>query len=186
ILIDGEDIKDAKLKSLRRQIGICSQEVFLFSDTVRENIRFGNPEAKDGKIEEAARLAYADVFIKELPDGYDTKLGERGVNLSGGERQRIAIARAIIKNPKILILDEATSQLDSESEKLIQDALKNLLKNRTTFIIAHRLSTIRNADKILVLDGGRVVGIGRHEGLYKTCPVYKNLYDEQFIKKEKE
>ncbi|MEO0127408.1 MAG: ABC transporter ATP-binding protein [candidate division WOR-3 bacterium] len=183
ILIDGENIKDVRLKSLRSQIGICSQDVFLFSETIRENIRFGNPEAKDGAIEEAARLAYADEFIKNLPEGYDTKLGERGVNLSGGERQRIAIARALIKNPKILILDEATSQLDSESEKIIQNALKNLLKNRTTFIIAHRLSTIQNADKILVLDEGRIVGIGKHRELYNSCEVYKHLYDEQFLRR---
>lgn len=183
ILIDGENIKDVRLKSLRGQIGICSQDVFLFSDTIRENIRFGNPEAKDGAIEEAARLAYADEFIKNLPEGYDTKPGERGVNLSGGERQRIAIARALIKNPKILILDEATSQLDSESEKIIQNALKNLLKNRTTFIIAHRLSTIQNADKILVLDEGRIVGIGKHRELYNSCEVYKYLYDEQFLRR---
>ncbi|MEO0129977.1 MAG: ABC transporter ATP-binding protein [candidate division WOR-3 bacterium] len=183
ILIDGEDIRDVRLKSLRGQIGICSQDVFLFSDTIRENIRFGNPEAKDGAIENAARLAYADEFIKNLPEGYDTKLGERGVNLSGGERQRIAIARALIKNPKILILDEATSQLDSESEAMIQSALKNLLKNRTTFIIAHRLSTIQNVDKILVLDKGEIVSIGKHEELYNTCAVYKNLYDEQFLKR---
>ncbi|MGB9721473.1 MAG: ABC transporter ATP-binding protein [bacterium] len=182
ILIDGMDISEVNLKSLRKQIGICSQETFLFSDTIKENIRFGNPEAKDCEIEECARLAYADVFIKDLPEGYKTKIGERGVNLSGGERQRIAIARALIKNPKILILDEATSQLDSESENLIQEALKNLLKNRTTFIIAHRLSTIKNADKILVLDDGKIVGQGKHDDLYKTCSVYKMLYDEQFLK----
>ncbi len=184
ILIDGVDIGEVNLKSLRKQIGICSQETFLFSDTIRENIRFGNPEVKDGEIEEVARLAYADVFIKDLPEKYETKVGERGVNLSGGERQRIAIARALIKNPKILILDEATSQLDSESEKMIQNALKNLLKNRTTFIIAHRLSTIQNVDKILVLDEGRIVGIGKHEDLYNSCEVYKTLYDEQFLKRK--
>lgn len=186
ILIDGQDIREVSLKSLRKDIGICLQETFLFSDTIRENIRFGNPLAKDGEIEKSAKLAYADVFIKDLPEGYNTKVGERGVNLSGGERQRIAIARTLIKNPKILILDEATSQLDSESEKLIQEALKNLFKNRTTFIIAHRLSTIINADKILVLENGRVVGEGKHTELYKSCPIYKNLYDEQFIKKEKQ
>ena len=184
ILIDGEDIRGVKLRSLRMNIGICSQDTFLFSDTIRENIRFANPEAKDSEIEEVAKLAYADVFIKDLPEGYETKVGERGINLSGGERQRIAIARALIKNPRILILDEATSQLDSESENMIQNALKNLLKNRTTFIIAHRLSTIQNADRILVLDEGRIVGQGRHEDLYKTCSVYRMLYDEQFAKKE--
>ncbi len=123
------------------------------------------------------------VSISKVLD--DTKLGERGINLSGGERQRIAIARALIKNPKILILDEATSQLDSESEKVIQNALKNLIKDRTTIIIAHRLSTIQNADKILVLDGGKIVGIGKHDELYNTCEVYKNFYDEQFFKNNK-
>ena len=184
IFIDGVDIGEVNLKSLRKQIGICSQETFLFSDTIRENIRFGNPDAKDGEIEEAARLAYADVFIKNLPEGYETKVGERGVNLSGGERQRIAIARALIKNPKVLILDEATSQLDSKSENAIQGALKNLLKDRTTFIIAHRLSTIQKANRILVLDEGRIVGQGKHKDLYKTHSVYKMLYDEQFAKKE--
>ncbi len=184
ILIDEKDIKDVRLGSLRSQIGICTQDVFLFSGTIKENIRFGNPRANDGEIEQAASLAYADGFIRNLPDGYETKLGERGVNLSGGERQRIALARALIKNPKILILDEATSQLDSESENLIQLALRNLLKDRTTIIIAHRLSTIKNVDKIIILDNGRIVGIGRHEELYKSCLVYKNLYDEQFLKKE--
>ena len=182
ILIDDEDIKDVKLKSLRDNIGICSQETFLFSDTVKENIKFGSHNASDDEIKEAAKLAYADVFIKNLPDGYDAKVGERGINLSGGERQRIAIARALIKNPKILIFDEAMSQLDSESERLIQSALTNLLKNRTTFIIAHRLSTIQNADSILVLDNGKIVGQGRHDELYRTCQVYRNLHDEQFLK----
>lgn len=184
IMIDGVDIKEVKLKSLRQNIGVCSQETFLFSDTIEENIKFGNPSAGDEEIEEAARLAYADGFIKNLPNGYKTKVGERGVNLSGGERQRIAIARAIIKNPKILILDEATSQLDSKSERFIQRALKNLFKNRTTIIIAHRLSTIRAAHKILVLDSGKIVGEGKHNELYGTCFAYKSLYDEQFTKGE--
>jgi len=186
IMIDGVDIKEVKLKSLRQNIGICSQETFLFSDTIRENIKFGNPGVGNIEIEEAARLAYADVFIKILPNGYETKVGERGINFSGGERQRIAIARALIKNSKILILDEATSQLDSKSENLIQKALENLLKNRTAFIIAHRLSTIQNADKIIVLDKGRIVGEGRHNKLYNRCAIYRSLYDEQFVKIEKE
>ena len=184
ILIDGQDIKEVKLKSLRQNIAICSQDTFLFSDTVRENIKFGNPRVGHVEIEKAARLSYADVFIKNLTNGYETKVGERGVKLSGGERQRIAIARALIKNPVILILDEATSQLDSKSEKLIQKALANLLKNRTTFIIAHRLSTIQNADKIIVLDKGRIVSEGKHNKLYKRCSIYRNLCDEQFIKRE--
>ncbi|MDD2890673.1 MAG: ABC transporter ATP-binding protein [bacterium] len=181
ILIDGEDIKDAKLKSLRKQISIVAQDTFLFSDTLKENIRFGNSGAKDGDVENAARLAYCEEFIKEMPDGYDAKIGERGVTLSGGQRQRISIARAILRNPKILILDEATSSLDSESERLIQEALTPLMKDRTTFIIAHRLSTIRNADKIIVLDDHKIAGIGSHSELYENCPAYKQLYNEQFL-----
>lgn len=180
ILIDGEDIKDANLKKLRKNIGIVAQETFLFSGTIKENIRFGNPDANDREIEEAARLAYCNEFIKTLPGGYETKVGERGVNLSGGERQRISIARAILKNPKILILDEATSNLDSESEKKIQKALEPLMKKRTTFVIAHRLSTIINADRILVLHDGKIVEVGTHKELYKENGVYKKLYDEQF------
>lgn len=180
ILIDGEDIKDANLKKLRKNIGIVAQETFLFSDTIKENISFGNPDANDREIEEAARLAYCNEFIKTLPGGYETKVGERGVNLSGGERQRISIARAILKNPKILILDEATSNLDSESEKKIQKALEPLMKKRTTFVIAHRLSTIINADRILVLHDGKIVEVGTHKELYKENGVYKNLYDKQF------
>lgn len=180
ILIDGKNISDVNLKSLRKNIGICSQDTFLFSDTIKENIKFGNPNVNVEKIKEAAKLAYADLFIKNLPSGYETKVGERGVNLSGGERQRIAIARAIIKSPKILILDEATSQIDAQSERLIQKALQHLLKNRTTIIIAHRLSTIRNADKILVLDKGEIVCRGKHNELYRTCPTYRELYKKQF------
>ncbi|MGQ9778054.1 MAG: ABC transporter ATP-binding protein [Thermodesulfobacteriota bacterium] len=182
ILIDGVDIKDAKLSSLRKQIGIVSQDTFLFSDTVRENIRFGNPSASDEDIEKAAVLAYADEFIKDLPQGYETKVGERGINLSGGERQRISIARAIVKNPKILILDEATSALDSESEGKIQKDLEPLMRARTTFVIAHRLSTILNADKIIVLENGRIVDQGKHEELYHKNEVYRKLYEEQFIR----
>lgn len=180
ILIDGEDIKDANLKKLRKNIGIVAQETFLFSDTIKENISFGNPDANDREIEEAARLAYCNEFIKTLPGGYETKVGERGINLSGGERQRISIARAILKNPKILILDEATSNLDSESEKKIQKALEPLMKKRTTFVIAHRFSTIINADRILVLHDGKIVEVGTHKELYKENGVYKNLYDKQF------
>ncbi len=184
ILIDGEDIKDASLKKLRKNIGIVAQETFLFSDTIKENIRFGNPDANDREIKEAAKLAFCDEFIENFPDGYEMKVSERGVNLSGGERQRISIARAILKNPKILILDEATSNLDAESERLIYKALKPLMKERTTFIIAHRLSTIRNADKLIVLDNHKIVGEGKHFDLYKESPVYRQLYDEQFLIKE--
>lgn len=181
ILIDGQDIRSAKLKSLRQNIGIVSQETFLFSDSVKENIRFGRRNARDDEITHAAKLAFADEFIRNLEQGYDTKVGERGVRLSGGEKQRISIARAILKNPKILILDEATSNLDSESEQLIQEAITPLMKNRTTFVIAHRLSTILNADKIIVLDEGKIVGQGNHRELYRTCKVYRKLYDEQFL-----
>jgi ATP-binding cassette, subfamily B, bacterial MsbA len=184
ILIDGEYIKDAKLKSLRKQISIVAQDTFLFSDTIKENIRFGNPAANDEEVENAATLAYCEEFIKEMPDGYDTKIGERGVTLSGGQRQRISIARAILRNPRILILDEATSSLDSESERLIQGSLVPLMKDRTTFVIAHRLSTIRNADKIIVLDDHKIAGIGNHSKLYEICPAYKQLYNEQFLEKE--
>ncbi len=182
ILIDGQNIREVKIKSLRQNIGICLQDTFLFSDTVRENIKFGNPKTTNLEIIEAARLANADGFIKNLPNGYETTVGERGVLFSGGERQRIAIARALIKNPKILIMDEATSQLDSKSERLIRAAMQNLLKNRTTFIIAHRLSTIQNADIILVLDKTKIVGQGKHDELYKNCQVYQNLYNEQFLR----
>ena len=180
ILIDGEDIKNANLKKLRKHIGIVAQETFLFSDTIKENIKFGNSQASDGEVEEAARLSYSDNFIRNLPDGYETKVGERGVNLSGGERQRISIARAILKNPRILILDEASSNLDSTSEKKIQRALEPLMKKRTTFVIAHRLSTIRNADIIFVLHNRRIAELGTHKELYKKNGIYRKLYNEQF------
>jgi subfamily B ATP-binding cassette protein MsbA len=180
ILIDGEDISFANLKRLRKAIGIVAQETFLFSDTIRENIRFGNPNAGDAQIKTAARLAYCDEFIKNFPNGYQTKVGERGVNLSGGERQRISIARAILKDPKIFILDEATSNLDSESERKIQKALEKLMRERTTIVIAHRLSTILNADKLLVLQERKIVEVGTHKELYKKNGVYRKLYDKQF------
>ncbi|MCD6170396.1 MAG: ABC transporter ATP-binding protein [Candidatus Latescibacteria bacterium] len=181
VLIDGTDIRDMRLRSLRDNIGIVSQETFLFSSTVRENIRFGRLGATDQEVTEAARLAQAHEFITRLPEGYDTQIGERGVKLSGGQRQRIAIARAVLRNPSILILDEATSNLDSESERAIQQALRPLMKNRTTFVIAHRLSTVLDADKIVVLDGGKVVAEGKHSEVYQSCPVYRRLYDEQFL-----
>jgi subfamily B ATP-binding cassette protein MsbA len=183
ILIDNQDIKYAKLRSLRKYISIVSQNDFLFSDTIRENIRFGNPNVLDEEVEKAAKLAYADEFIKKLPKGYETKIGERGINLSGGERQRISIARAILKNPKILILDEATSAVDSETENKIQKALEDLMRGRVTLIIAHRLSTILNADKILVFENGKIVGEGTHEELYKNNEIYRKLFDQQFIDK---
>jgi subfamily B ATP-binding cassette protein MsbA len=180
ILIDGIDIRDVTLSSLRAQIGIVSQEIILFNDTFANNIRFGRLDASEQDIIEAAKAAYAHNFIMESPQGYNTVIGDRGVRLSGGERQRIAIARALLKNPSILILDEATSSLDTESEYMVQKALENLMKNRTTFIIAHRLSTVRNADKIIAMEGGRIVEIGTHDQLVNAQGIYNKLYDIQF------
>ncbi len=156
VRIDGKDVRDLQLASLREKIGMVAQETFLFNDTVANNIRYGKPKAKDDEIREAARNALADEFIERMPEGYDTMIGERGVKLSGGQRQRLAIARALLKNAPILILDEATSHLDTESEILVQRALQTLMSNRTVIVIAHRLSTIRRADKIVVLDRGRI------------------------------
>ncbi len=180
ILIDGQDIRDATLASLREQIGLVTQETFLFDDTVAGNISYGRPDVPRLVIEEAARAALAHDFILALPQGYDTRLGERGQRLSGGQRQRLAIARALLKNAPILILDEATSHLDSESELLVQRALSNLMEGRTVIVIAHRLSTIRRADKIVVLDGGRVAEVGRHETLLANGGTYRRLHELQF------
>ncbi len=180
IRIDGNDIRNIKLSDLRQAIGIVPQETVLFGGTVRENIAYGKLEASDEEIETAARAAHAHEFVSAFPEGYATIVGERGVKLSGGERQRIAIARALLKNPAILILDEATSSLDSESEKLVQDALDTLMRGRTTFVIAHRLSTVRRADRIVVLDAGRVVQEGSHEELLALGGLYKRLYEIQF------
>ncbi len=180
IFIDGLDIRDVKLDSLRNQIGIVPQETILFSTTVRENIRYGRLEATDEEVVAAAKAANAHEFIMEMPEGYDTKIGERGLNLSGGQRQRIAIARAILKDPRILILDEATSALDTESEKIVQAALDKLMVGRTTFVIAHRLSTIFQADQIYVIDAGKIVESGTHEELLKLGGLYSNLYNIQF------
>lgn len=182
IYIDGYNIESINLQSLRKQVGVVAQGTFLFSGNVKENMRYGKIDATDEEIIKAAKAANVHSFVSRLPNGYETEIGERGVKLSGGERQRIAIARVILKNPRILILDEATSELDSESERLIQEALEPLMKNRTVFIIAHRLSTIRNADKIFVLNGGRIVEEGRHEELYDSGGVYRKLYDEQYGK----
>lgn len=183
VLIDGIDIKDLSLKSLRRQTGIVTQETILFNDTIRANILYGNPQASPAEIEEAARQAHAHEFIRRLALGYDTLIGDRGAKLSGGERQRIAIARALLKNPEILILDEATSQLDSESERLVQEALDTLIKGRTVLVVAHRLSTVKNADRIVVLDAGTIREQGRHAELLGKDGLYRRLYQIQEIEK---
>jgi subfamily B ATP-binding cassette protein MsbA len=180
ILIDGVDLREIRLAALRRQIGIVSQETLLFDDTVRHNIAYGRDDVTDDAIIEAARAAYAHDFIMRMPNGYDTLIGENGVKLSGGERQRLAIARALLRNPPILILDEATSSLDTESERMVQMALANLMKGRTTFVIAHRLSTVQRASRIVVLAGGRIVEIGRHEDLLAGAGTYQRLYQMQF------
>ncbi|MEW6378240.1 MAG: ABC transporter ATP-binding protein [bacterium] len=184
ILIDGQDIKKATLRSLRQQIGIVTQETILFNDTVRNNILYGRPDAGDAEVIEAAKAALAHDFISQMPDGYDARIGERGVKLSGGQKQRIAIARAILKNPAILILDEATSSLDSKSEALVQQALDNLMQDRTTFIIAHRLSTVRGAHRIVVLNQGRIQEIGDHVTLLAQKGIYAHLYQTQFATQE--
>ena len=180
ILIDGQDIKAVTLNSLRKQIGLVAQETTLFNDTVLVNIKYGKQGASVEEIIEAAKAANAHDFIVGLPNGYDTFIGDRGHNISGGERQRLSIARALLKNPPILILDEATSQLDTESEALVQTALDKLMKNRTVFVIAHRLSTVRQADKIIVLEDGKIEGIGTHDQLLETDGLYKKLYEMQF------
>ena len=180
IKIDGKDIKKLKINSLRSLMGIVTQETFLFDDSVKANIAYGVENISDDKIKDAAIAANAHEFIKELPDGYNTIIGERGVSLSGGQKQRIAIARAIVKNPPILILDEATSSLDSESEKHVQSAIENLMSERTVFVIAHRLSTVHNANKILVLENGQIVQEGKHDELVNIDGLYKQLHKMQF------
>lgn len=180
ILWDGIDLRDAKIGSVHRQIALVTQETVLFNDTIKYNISYGNPEATDEEIREAARIAFAEDFIDELPNGYDTLVGERGTLLSGGQRQRIAIARAVLVNAPLLILDEATSALDTESEMLVQQALENLMKNRTSIVIAHRLSTIRKADKIVVMDRGKIYETGTHAELLAANGKYRRLYELQF------
>ncbi|MDP3143518.1 MAG: ABC transporter ATP-binding protein, partial [Candidatus Omnitrophota bacterium] len=180
IIIDSKDLRDFTVKSLRNQIGMVTQETILFNDTVRANIAYGHLEAPESNIRKAAERAFAHNFIMKLPQNYETVIGDRGFKLSGGEKQRIAIARAILKNPPLLILDEATSQLDSESERLVQEALDELMQSRTVVCIAHRLSTIKKADRIVVLNEGRIVGLGRHDELLNDCPLYKKLYETQF------
>ncbi|TAJ22826.1 MAG: ATP-binding cassette domain-containing protein, partial [Nitrospirae bacterium] len=180
ILIDGQDIRDYTLSSLRRQIGIVSQNTVLFDETIRNNIAYGREGATDEEIVEAAKQAYAHDFIQRLPDGYHTLIGENGVKLSGGERQRLAIARAILRDPPILILDEATSSLDSESERIVQLAMANLMQHRTTLVIAHRLSTVQKADRIVVLAHGRIVETGSHAELLQRGGQYQRLHAIQF------
>ena len=186
ILVDDVDIRDVTLRSLRAQVGIVTQETVLFDDSIASNIAYGSPNATREQIEAAARAAHAHEFVMALPQGYDTDIGERGQRLSGGQRQRLAIARALLKNSPILILDEATSSLDAESEQLVQDALANLMRNRTAFVIAHRLSTVRRADKIVALERGRVAEIGTHDELLARGGVYAKLYSLQIFDRESE
>lgn len=180
ILIDGQDITQVSLQSLRQQFSLITQESVLFPDTIRANIAYGSPNATDEQVEDASRKAFADEFIRQLPEGYNTVIGERGATLSGGQRQRLAIARAILKNAPILIFDEATGQVDPESEMKILDALDAFLRDRTAFVIAHRHSTISEADRIVVMDDGEIVAVGPHEELLQTCQLYKRLYETQF------
>ena len=181
IFIDGIDIRKITLASLMKQVALVDQEITLFNDTIANNIRYGHPRATDAEVEAAARAAFAHDFITAMPDGYETNIGDRGVRLSGGQRQRICIARAILKDAPILILDEATSALDTESEQMVQNALNNLMTNRTTFVIAHRLSTILHADTIMVLEHGRIVERGTHQQLLEHGGLYRQLYERQFI-----
>jgi ATP-binding cassette, subfamily B, bacterial len=180
VLIDGVDIARARPEDVRRLIGLVPQDTVLFGASARENIRYGRPEASDADIEAAARMAAADEFIRALPEGYDTFLGERGTRLSGGQRQRVAIARAILKDPPILLLDEATSSLDAASELVVQEALERLMQHRTTIIIAHRLATVLKADRIVVMNHGRIVATGSHGQLLKSSPLYARLAELQF------
>jgi subfamily B ATP-binding cassette protein MsbA len=180
IAIDGTDIRDFPLRGLRRALGIVSQETILFHDTVRANIAYGTDEPSHEQVERAAVAAYAHDFIMDLPEGYDTMVGERGTELSGGQRQRLAIARAILKDPPILVFDEATSSLDTEAERIVQQAVERLLEGRTVFVIAHRLSTVQRADQILVLEKGRIVERGTHQSLLESQGLYRRLHELQF------
>jgi len=186
ISIDGQDIRNLKIKSLRNLLGIVGQEVILFNDSVKNNIQYGLNNVNKDQIASAANMANAIDFIEDMPLGFETVIGEKGVKLSGGQKQRIAIARAILKNPPILILDEATSSLDTESEQLVQQAIEQLMKDRTVLVIAHRLSTVRNADKIIVMEKGRIIEKGKHSELYQKDGTYRRLYELQFIESENE
>ena len=184
ITIDGQDIRKVTLDSLREQVGIVPQETVLFNGSVYDNILYGRLDATREEVEAAAKAANAHDFIMQLPNGYETMLGDRGMNISGGQRQRISIARAILKNPQILILDEATSALDTESERVVQEALDRLMVGRTSFVIAHRLSTIKNADKIMVLEKGQLIEQGNHDELMAMDGLYAHLYKIQYRRKE--
>jgi ATP-binding cassette subfamily B protein len=179
VTVDGVDVRDFKMDSLRSHMGISLQEAILFSGTIRDNIRYGNPDASDEEVVEAAKIAQAHEFIMSFPEGYDTMVGQRGVNLSGGQKQRIAIARALLVKPKILILDDSTSAVDVETEAEIENALESLMDDTTSFIVAQRISTVLKADKILVLDNGRIAAEGSHDELMETSPLYQEIYDSQ-------
>jgi ATP-binding cassette subfamily B protein len=179
VMIDGLDVRDIQMQSLRRNIGVSLQEVVLFSGTIRDNIRYGKPDASDIEVVEVAKIAQANDFIMEFPEGYDTIVGQRGVNLSGGQKQRIAIARALLVKPRILILDDSTSAVDVETEAEIEEALEKLMADRTSFVIAQRISTVLNADKILVMDNGRIAAEGNHTMLMDSSPIYRDIYESQ-------
>jgi ATP-binding cassette subfamily B protein len=186
ILIDDTDIRDFKLSSLRKQIGIVMQDVFIFTGTIRDNIAYGRPDASIDEVTSAAKLARIHDFIETLPDGYNTTVGERGITLSGGQRQRITIARALLTDPRILILDDSLSFVDAKTEQEIQEAIEEAMKGRTCFMIAQRLSTIKNADRIMVLDSGEIVEFGTHSELMAKGGIYKRIYETQFLEKAPE
>jgi ATP-binding cassette subfamily B protein len=184
VVVDGADIRDVTLASLRREIGVIPQDPFLFSTTVRENIAFGRPDMTDAEVERVARLAQAHEFVEQLPQGYETVIGERGITLSGGQRQRVAIARALALDPRILILDDATASVDATTEAQIRAGLREVMRGRTTLIIAHRLSTIALADEIVVLDSGRIACRGTHDELLETSGVYREIYEHGLLERE--
>ncbi len=181
VLIDGQDVREVTLDSLRQQIGIVLQDTTLFSGTIRDNIAFGRPDAALEEVQQAAKAAQAHEFILDFPEGYETRVGERGTTLSGGQKQRVAIARALLMNPRILILDDSTSSVDTVTEYQIQQMLSRLMKGRTSFVIAQRISTVRTADQILVLEKGQIVAQGKHDELIESSPIYAEIYNSQLI-----